>query len=215
MELCLFPRISYGLFHSIFSDNEQFPYLYQMTPKDTSLALAMVSFLLYFNWNWVGLVISDDNQGNQFLSDLKNQSKIKEICFAFVSMLAIDEISFYHKMEMYYKQTVMSSTNVIIIYGKTYSITELSFRIWDSLVKQRIWISTKQWNLPTSKKDLTHDTFYGTFTFQHHHGKISSFKNFVQAWYQLSSTDLYLVMPEWKYFKYEGSASNCKILRNY
>ena len=68
-----------------------------MAPKDTSLALAMVSFILYFNWNWVGLVISDDDQGHQFLSELRKESKIKEICFAFVNMMSVYEISFFKK----------------------------------------------------------------------------------------------------------------------
>lgn len=69
-----------------------------MTPKDTSLALAMVSFILYFNWNWVGLLASDNDEGNQFLSELKKETENKEICFAFVNMMAINELSFYQKM---------------------------------------------------------------------------------------------------------------------
>ncbi|XP_032751974.1 vomeronasal type-2 receptor 116-like isoform X2 [Rattus rattus] len=210
-----FLQLTYGPFHSILNDNEQYPYLYQMAPKDTSLALAMVSFILYFNWNWVGLFISDDDQGNQFLSELKKVSVNKNICFAFVSMMSIYEVSFYHKTEMYYNQIVMSSTNVIIIYGEADSIIELNFKVWEYPVKQRIWVTTKQWNFPTSKRELTHDTFYGTFTFLQHHGEISGFKNFVQTWYHLRSTDLYQVIPEWKYFNYEASASNCKILENY
>ncbi|XP_031246756.1 vomeronasal type-2 receptor 116-like [Mastomys coucha] len=213
----LSPRIlqlTYGPFHSIFSDNEQYTYLYQMSPKDTSLALAMVSFILYFNWNWVGLVIIDDDQGNQFLSELKKQSENKEICFAFVKMVSVDDSSFQRKTEMYYNQIVMSSTNVIIIYQETYNYIDLIFRIWEPPVIQRIWVTTKEWNFPTSKTDLTHGTFYGMFTFLHHHSEISGFKKFVQTWFNLRSTDLYLLMPEWKYFKYETSASNCKILKN-
>ncbi|GAB1303359.1 Vomeronasal 2, receptor 78 [Apodemus speciosus] len=31
---------------------EQFPHLYQMTPKDTSLSLGMVSLAVHFQWNW-------------------------------------------------------------------------------------------------------------------------------------------------------------------
>nr|AAC53332.1 putative pheromone receptor [Rattus norvegicus] len=210
-----FLQLSYGPFYSIFSDNEQYPYLYQMGPKDSSLALAMVSFIIYFKWNWVGLFISDDDQGNQFLSELKKESQTKDICFAFVNMISVSDVSYYHKTEMYYNQIVMSSTKVIIIYGETNSIIELSFRMWSSPVKQRIWVTTKQFDCPTSKRDLTHGTFYGTLTFLHHYGEISGFKNFVQTRYNLRSTDLYLVMPEWKYFNYEASASNCKILRNY
>ncbi|EDL84916.1 rCG64193, partial [Rattus norvegicus] len=210
-----FLQLTYGPFHSTLNDNEQFPYLYQMAPKDTSLALAIVSFILYFNWNWVGLFISDEDQGNRFLSELKKVSESKKICFAFVSMISFSELLFHHKVEMYYDQIVMSSTSVIIIYGEGNSITELNFRIWESPVKHRIWVTTKQWNFPTSNRDLTHDTFYGTFTFQHHHGEISGFNNLVQTWYQLRSTDLCQVMPDWKYLNYEGSASNCEILENY
>lgn len=184
-----------------------------MAPKDTSLALAMVSFILHFNWNWVGLVITDDDQGNQFLSELKKQSKNKEICFAFVKMISVDGILLQQKTETYYNQIVMSSTKVIIIYRETYNYIDLIFRIWEPPVLQRIWVTTKQWNFPTSKTDITHGTFYGMFTFLHHHSEISGFKNFAQAWFDLRSTDLHLVMPEWKYFKYEASASNCKILK--
>ncbi|EDL75796.1 rCG27462 [Rattus norvegicus] len=218
LDIFSFPRflqISYGPFHSIFSDNEQFPYLYQMTPKDTSLALAIVSFLLYFNWNWVGLVISDNDEGNQFLSELKKETQNKEICFAFVNMMSIHEHSSYQKTEMYYNQIVMSSTNIIIIYGKTNSIIELSFRMWVSPVIQRIWVTNSELDFPTSMRDFTHGTFYGTLTFLHHHGEISGFTNFFETWDHLRSRDLNLLIPEWKYFSYDASGSNCKILRNY
>lgn len=185
-----------------------------MAPKDTSLALAMVSFIHYFNWNWIGLVIPDDDQGNQFLLELKKQSENKEICFAFVKMISVDDVSFPQNTEMYYNQIVMSSTNVIIIYGETRNFIDLIFRMWEPPILQRIWITTKQLNFPTRKTDISHGTFYGSLTFLPHHGEISGFKNFVQTWFHFRNTDLYLVMPEWKYFKYESSASNCKMLKS-
>ena len=86
--------------------------------------------------------------------------------------------------------------------------------MWEPPILQRIWITTKQLNFPTRKTDISHGTFYGSLTFLPHHGEISGFKNFVQTWFHLRSKDLYLVMPEWKYFKYESSASKCKILKN-
>ncbi|XP_017177386.1 vomeronasal 2, receptor 47 isoform X1 [Mus musculus] len=207
-------QLTYGPFYSIFSDDEQYPYLYQMAPKDTSLALAMVSFILYLKWNWIGLVIPDDDQGNQFLLELKKQSENKEICFAFVKMISVDDTSFPHKTEMDYNQIVMSSTNVIIIYGETRNFIYLIFRMWEPPILQRIWITTKQLNFPTRKTDISHGTFYGSLTFLPHHGEISGFKKFVQTWFHVRNTDLYLVMPEWNYFNYVSSASNCKILKN-
>ncbi|XP_017177387.1 vomeronasal 2, receptor 51 isoform X1 [Mus musculus] len=213
----LSPRLlmlTYGPFQSVFSDDEQYPYLYQMAPKGPSLALAMVSFILYFKWNWIGLVIPDDDQGNQFLLELKKQSENKEICFAFVKMISVDDVSLPHTTEMYYSQIVMSLTNIIIIYGETYNFIDLIFRMLDPPTLQRIWITTIEWNFPTSNTDINHGTFYGSLTFLPHHGEISGFKNFVQTWFHVRNTDLYLLMQEWKYFNYEDSASNCKILKN-
>lgn len=186
-----------------------------MAPKDTSLALAMVYFILYFQWNWVGLIIPDDDEGYQFLSQLKKESKGKEICFAFVNMIGISDILTYATTEMNYNQIMMLSTNVIIIYGETSNFILLSFRIWESTVIQRIWVTTIQLNFPTSKKDLNHGTFYGTFTFLPHHAEISGYKKFVQTLFHLKSTDLNLEMQEWKYFNCEDSACNCKILMNF
>lgn len=148
-----------------------------MAPKDTSLALAMVSFILYFSWNWIGLVIPDDDQGNQFLLELKKQSENKEICFAFVKMISVDYVYLEPEIEMYYKQIVMSSSNVIIIYEEKDNFFDLIFRMWEPPVLQRIWITTKQWNCPTSKRDITHGTFYGSLTFLPHHGTLLSKKD--------------------------------------
>lgn len=35
-----------------------------MAPKDTSLALAMISFIVHFSWNWIGLAISDNDRSD-------------------------------------------------------------------------------------------------------------------------------------------------------
>uniref|UniRef100_D3ZN12 G-protein coupled receptors family 3 profile domain-containing protein n=1 Tax=Rattus norvegicus TaxID=10116 RepID=D3ZN12_RAT len=57
-----FLHLTYRPYHPVLSDDEKFPYLYQMASDDTSLALALVSFIIHFSWNWVGLVILDNDQ---------------------------------------------------------------------------------------------------------------------------------------------------------
>ncbi|KAM6168138.1 vomeronasal type-2 receptor 116-like [Erethizon dorsatum] len=51
LELYEIPQLTYGPFDPILSDHGQFPSLYQMAPKDTSLAHGMVSLMLHFSWN--------------------------------------------------------------------------------------------------------------------------------------------------------------------
>ncbi|XP_052618829.1 vomeronasal type-2 receptor 116-like isoform X3 [Peromyscus californicus insignis] len=207
-------QLTYGPFHTILSDREKFPYLYQMAPKDTALPLAMVSLMLHFNWNWIGLAISDNDQGTQFLSHLRTEMERNAVCFAFVSIIPVNMHLYMSRAEMYYNQIITSSANVVIIYGDTDSTLALSFRMWESLGIQRIWVTTSQWDVTTSKRDSPVGTSHGTLAFSHHHSEISGFKTFVQTLNPLKYTDEYLARLGWMNFNCAVSASKCETLKN-
>uniref|UniRef100_A0A8C2M5U8 G-protein coupled receptors family 3 profile domain-containing protein n=2 Tax=Cricetulus griseus TaxID=10029 RepID=A0A8C2M5U8_CRIGR len=208
-------QFTYGPFHQILSDHERFPYLYQMAPKDTSLALAMVSVILHFGWNWIGLVISDNDQGTQFLSYLRRELGKSTVCLAFVNMIPINMKLCMSRAELYYNQIETSSTNVVIIYGDPDSTLAVSFQMWQSRGLQRLWVIDSQWDVITSKRDFMLDSSHMTLAFAHHHCEISGFKNFVQTMNPLKYTDEYLARLEWMIFNCDISTSNCKTLRNY
>ncbi|XP_059108631.1 vomeronasal type-2 receptor 116-like isoform X1 [Peromyscus eremicus] len=214
LQLYRYLQLTYGPFNSILSDHEQFPNLYQMAAKDTALALAMVSLMIHFNWNWVGLAISDDDQSLQFLSDLRGETEIQRVCLAFVIVIPVNMELYMSRAEMYNNQIETSSTNVVTIYGDTDSTLAVCFRMWVSQGIQRIWVTTSQWDVTTSKRDFTVDSFHGTLAFAHHHAEISGFKNFVQTLNPSKYTDITLAGLEWMYFSCEASTSNCKTLEN-
>ncbi|XP_052569650.1 vomeronasal type-2 receptor 116-like isoform X1 [Peromyscus californicus insignis] len=206
-------QLTFGHFHPILSDQEQFPYLYQMAPKDTALALAMISLMIHFSWNWVGLAISDNDQGTQFLSDLRREMEQNTICFAFVNMIPVNMNLYMSRAEVYYNQIMTSSSNVVIIYGDTDSTLAESFRMWESLGIQRVWITTSQWDVIPSQSDLTLDSSHRTLAFAHHHTEISGFKNFLQTLSPLTPNEI-LPSLEWMKFNCEVSDSKCKTLMN-
>ncbi|XP_059100606.1 vomeronasal type-2 receptor 116-like [Peromyscus eremicus] len=214
LQLYKHPQLTYGPFNPILSDREQFPSLYQMAPKDTALALAMVSLMFHFNWNWVGLAISDDDKGLQFLSDLRGETEVQRVCLAFVIMIPVNMELYMSRAEMYNNQIEISSTNVVIIYGDTGSTLAVCFRMWKSQGIQRIWVTTSQWEVITTKKDFTLDSFHGTLAFAHHHAEISGLKNYVQTLNPSKYTDTFLAGLGWMYFSCEASTSNCKTLEN-
>ncbi|XP_036031999.1 vomeronasal type-2 receptor 116-like isoform X1 [Onychomys torridus] len=206
-------QLTFGSFHPILSDHEQFPYLYQMTPKDTSLAQAMISLILHFSWNWVGLAISDSDHGIQFLSYLRREMEENIVCLAFVNMIPVNKHLYMSRAEIYYNQIMTSSTNVVIIYGETDNTLAISFKMWESLGIRRLWITTSQWDVITSKHDLTFDSSYRTLTFAHHHAEIFGFKKFLQTLSPLTPNE-YLASLEWMNFNCEISAFNCRTLKN-
>ncbi|XP_051018272.1 vomeronasal type-2 receptor 116-like isoform X3 [Acomys russatus] len=206
--------LTFGPFHPVLSDHEQYPLLYQMAPNDISLALAMVSFILYFRWNWVGLVYSDNDQGMQFLSYLRREMEKNTVCFAFVNMIPVNMELYMSRAEVYYNQITTSSTNVVIIYGNIESTLALSIRRLESLGIKRIWMTTSQWDDAITKRDDTLDSFHGTLTFAHHHPDISGFKNFVQTVNPIKYSDKYLASLEWMGFNCEALAPNCNTMKN-
>ncbi|XP_040598264.1 vomeronasal type-2 receptor 116-like [Mesocricetus auratus] len=208
-------QVTFGSFHPILNDLEKFPYLYQMAPKDTSLALAMVSVILHFRWNWVGLVISDNDQGTQFLSYLRKDLEKNTICLAFVNTIPISTQFYVSRAEIYYNQIKTSSANVVIIHGDSDSTLAVSFRMWESQGLQRIWVITSQWDVTMSERDFAVHTAQMTLAFARHHGDISGFKKFVLAMNTIKKPDDYLARMEWMNFKCEVCTSKCKTLKKY
>ena len=90
-----------------------------MASDHTSLALTLVSFIIHFSWNWVGLAILDNDQGIQFLSYLRREMEKNAVCFAFVNMIPMSMNLYMSRAEVYYNQIMTSSTNVVIMYGDT------------------------------------------------------------------------------------------------
>ncbi|GAB1289972.1 Vomeronasal 2, receptor 15 [Apodemus speciosus] len=201
-------RVFFGPFNPKLSDHEQFPYVYQVATKDTCLSHGMVSFMLHFKWTWVELVISDDDQSIQFLSDLREEMRSHGICLAFVNMIPETMQIYMTRAKIYDKQIMTSSAKVVIIYGEMHSTLEVSFRRWEYLGAQRIWITTSQWDVITNKNDFSLGFFHGTVTFAHHKGEIAKFRNFMQT----MNTDKYPVnisesILGWDYF-------NCSVSKN-
>ncbi|XP_028640503.1 vomeronasal type-2 receptor 116-like isoform X2 [Grammomys surdaster] len=202
------PKVFFGPFNPNLSDHDQFPYVYQVATKDTHLSHAMASLMLHFRWTWIGVVISYDVQGIQFLSDLREEMQRHGICLAFVNMIPETMQIYKTKAKIYDKQIMASSAKVVIIYGEMNSTLEVSFRRWVYLGAQRIWITTSQWDVITNKKDFSLDFFHGTVTFAHHNSDIAKFRNFVQT---INTSkypiDISYSMLGWNYF-------NCSISKN-
>ncbi|EDL99744.1 rCG65900 [Rattus norvegicus] len=209
-----FCHLTYGHFHPVLDDHENFPHLYQMASDDTSLALALISFIIHFSWNWVGLAISDNDQGTHFLSYLRREMEKNTVCFAFVNIIPVNMNLYMSRAELYYSQIMTSSANVVIIYGDTGNTLAVSFRMWDSLGIRRLWVTTSQWDVTPFKKDFTFDNGYGTFGFGHRHSEISGFKYFVQTLNPFKYSDEYLVKLEWMYVNCKILENKCKTLKN-
>nr|XP_034342413.1 vomeronasal type-2 receptor 116-like isoform X3 [Arvicanthis niloticus] len=205
------PTVFFGPFNPNLSDPDQLPFVYQVAMKDTHLCYGMVSLMVNFRWTWLGLVISDNDQGIQFLSDMREEMQRHGICLAFVNVIPENTHLYVTRAKVYDEQITISTARVIIIYGDMNSTLEISFRRWEYLGAQRIWITTSQWDVITNKKDFTPDFFHGTVTFAHHKAETAKLRNFMQTIntykYPVSISDSVL---GWNYFNFSISKESNK-----
>ncbi|CAH6776993.1 vomeronasal type-2 receptor 116 [Phodopus roborovskii] len=209
------PELYYGHFQSLLSDHEQFPHLYQISPRDTSLALAMVSLMLYFRWNWVAMIISDDDHGMQFLSEWREEMQTNIVCLEFVIVISINTELYLKMFNKNYNQIKMSSAKVVIVYGDKESYIPLNFILWKSQELWRIWVSVSQFDMITITGDFMLGSPDGALIFSHQHSEVSGFKKFLQTVQPLNdSNEISLAKLWWSYFKCSLPASNCNKLKN-
>ncbi|XP_013365611.1 PREDICTED: uncharacterized protein LOC102018675, partial [Chinchilla lanigera] len=181
LELYRFPQLTFGSFVPMLSDQDQFPSVYQMSPKDTSLALGMVSLMLHFSWTWVGLVIAESQKGLQFLSDLKEEMDRNGICVAFEKMISSTAMLHFSDRpthDLWTRET--SPANVVIMYFDP-SESDAGFYTEQHLVTWRVWVTNSQWHAATFGTNLIIDSFHGTIIFSNQREEISGFKTFIQT----------------------------------
>ncbi|KAM3936603.1 vomeronasal type-2 receptor 26-like [Leptodactylus fuscus] len=115
-----YTQISYGARDPLLSDKRLYPNFFRTVPDDKIQFSALVKLLERFQWNWVGIITSDDESGRQELQQIIRQFTSHQICVEFTILVSADS---YKNVP---KTLQESSTDVIIICG-TYSATYMKF----------------------------------------------------------------------------------------
>ena len=102
-------QISYGPFDSLLCDRVKFPSLYQMAPKDSALHQGVVRLIVYFKWNWIGLIISDDMRGEKFLWEIRGEMVKKGVCVSFAEKIPVSERTHMESHETFMPRILTSS----------------------------------------------------------------------------------------------------------
>uniref|UniRef100_H0W692 G-protein coupled receptors family 3 profile domain-containing protein n=2 Tax=Cavia porcellus TaxID=10141 RepID=H0W692_CAVPO len=213
LELYKFPQLTFGCFDPMLSENAEFSSLYQTAPKDTSLALGMVSLMLYFGWTWVGLVITEGQKGHQFLSDVKTEMNRNKVRVAFVKMISNAVLSVLaHAQQHDFLTRETSPVNVGIIYYDTKSLNDVNYNIGQYRMTWTVWITNSQWHADMPGRNFILESFHGTLIFAKHHKEIRGFQKFIQAVNpSMYPEDNFLTLFWYDHFHCSVADSDCKL----
>ncbi|XP_043827213.1 vomeronasal type-2 receptor 26-like [Dromiciops gliroides] len=180
LKLYKVPQISYGSFDLLLADKVQYPHVYQMGSRDSTLHLAVVQLMLHFGWNWVGLVLSDDTRGESFFSDLKKEMLRNDLCVAFKANVPKFLNPENSGLLILFYRIIVSSSNVIFLYGDTESFYEFSIAMSDFILYGKMLVTTSSWDFSINPIDNIVNHFHGTILFSHPKIKVPGFTKFLR-----------------------------------
>ncbi|KAL1769584.1 vomeronasal type-2 receptor 116-like, partial [Sigmodon hispidus] len=215
LDVYKFPQLTFGPFDTSLSEQKRFSFMYQVAPKDTSMTLAIVSLMVHFHWNWVGLFIIDDDKGAHILSDLRSEMEKNRVCIAFVEMIQVIRGSFMTTAWKNQVQILESAANVIIIYGDTDSLLSLIVNIKQMLLTWKVWILNSHWDHSKFDNYFLLDSLHGALIFSHHKKEIVNFINFIQEANPFKyPEDIYLHVLWHSFFNCSFLRKDCKVVDN-
>ncbi|KAH0626326.1 hypothetical protein JD844_001249 [Phrynosoma platyrhinos] len=194
------PQLSYGSFNPVFSDKTQFPSFFRMVPDEIFQYFGITQMLEYFGWNWIGLLIPEDENGERFHRILSASLVQKDICISLTQ--SVPKVTTYSSNPFLQKSLnaiasalFSKNINVILVYGDSHSMEGLriileSYEFYHKQPMERIWITTAQWDF--SGRRFTEKSLNGTLSFALHTNVVPGFQEFLENLNPIQSNIFFL-----------------------
>nr|XP_056719692.1 vomeronasal type-2 receptor 26-like [Euleptes europaea] len=194
------PQLTYGSF-ALERDATEFPQFYLMAPNEAHQFPAIIQLLLYFQWTWIGLLIVDDDSGENFLKTLEPLLLRNGICLAATGRIqkqprwdTLQDL--YGLILKVYSPLTDSKANIALFYGQSVTVHIMNFLVYlgrytfnTNVLMGRMWIMTGQDDITSSglTRGFCCDLFQGALSFTIHSREVPGFQKF-----------LHNTKPNWK-----------------
>nr|XP_056720290.1 vomeronasal type-2 receptor 26-like [Euleptes europaea] len=192
LDIYKIPQLIYG---STPVMNDKIPGLlfYQMAPKETIQYIGILKLLLHFKWTWIGVLYVDDDNGERFVQSELELFSQNGICVAL--MERIPDSPFLSGLDdnllkgaKIYNKVMGSKANVLVVYGKSYSMLYLRwlpyFSEFENMPqKGKVLIMTAQMELNsyTYQRTWGTDMIHGALSFTVHSSDHPGFRQFADS----------------------------------
>ncbi|XP_034278648.2 vomeronasal type-2 receptor 26-like [Pantherophis guttatus] len=190
-----FPQIAYSVFAPMMNASKFLPFLYRMMPSDIVQYSGIVQLLLHFQWTWVGIIATDDDDGENFVQTLTPLLSQHGICPAIIANIpTLSHYLNYYDLLMHTSPESMllisSEVNVFVLHANHRTITCIKWLMYmyelleeyDTKSVNKIWIMTAHWDFSTDLLQKSFDMmfFHGALSFAIHSNELLGFTHFLQ-----------------------------------
>ncbi|KAH0626285.1 hypothetical protein JD844_001189 [Phrynosoma platyrhinos] len=146
------PQLTSGSFDPGLNEKTQSPYFFHLTPNERPQFDGIVQLLKHFEWNWIGLLLSDDDRGEKFLQTLRPKLLQNNICIAITQFIPTvtsrkSNMTFTIILGKIMYQLWWHKLNVFVVHGDSQSMEGLRIILENyEFIKmdpmERVWIIT-------------------------------------------------------------------------
>ncbi|XP_062992901.1 vomeronasal type-2 receptor 26-like [Elgaria multicarinata webbii] len=183
---------------------------YQMAPQETIQCEGILSLLLHFRWTWIGVVVTDNDNGELFLQIAVPLFSKSGVCFAFIESLP--KLSFVTEINAMLQQgakthdkVIVSKANIVVVYAESYSMALL---LWFPYLSEqehmrknaKVWVITSQMDFTSYVLQRNWDTgiFHGTISFRIHSSDLLGFQQFLESRNPSNSEEDFFIKDFWQ-----------------
>ncbi|XP_048366400.1 vomeronasal type-2 receptor 26-like [Sphaerodactylus townsendi] len=169
------PQVTYAS-TPLKNDPSQPASFHHMFPNGAHQYMGILQLLLHFSWTWIGVIYTNDDNGEIFVKDALSLFSKKNICFDFIEKFP--SLTFFTAIaDMIsegsdsFRVAMRSSANVVVVCGESQTMavmrTLLHFLAYDNEpVKTKVWIMT-------AEMEFTSLAFQRGWSIRFIHGAIS------------------------------------------
>ncbi|KAM4806920.1 taste receptor type 1 member 2 [Urocitellus parryii] len=170
LSLFLLPQITYSAISDQLRDKQRYPAMLRTVPSASHHIEAMVQLMLHFGWNWIVVLVSNDDYGRDNSQRLGDRlAEGSDICIAFQEVLPMpepdqtltpDQQAHLSRILLKLKQTTAS---VVVVFSPELALHVFFDHVLRWNITNTVWIASESWAIDPVLYNLTELRHTGTF----------------------------------------------------
>ncbi|XP_053137179.1 taste receptor type 1 member 2 [Hemicordylus capensis] len=161
----LVPQITYSATTEALSNPKVFPAAFRTIPSTEQQIAVMLRLLRRFRWNWVIVVCSDDDYGQQNWQLLRSQASWA--CIAFQETIPVtrakqDSRPFKERLEDIVAKIAQSSAKVVLVLTLELPLQSFFQEVIRQNVTELVWIASEAWAIDPDLHNMAGISSVGT-----------------------------------------------------
>ncbi|XP_063775402.1 G-protein coupled receptor family C group 6 member A [Pseudophryne corroboree] len=179
----LIPQVSHSSSAEILSDKFRYPAFLRTIPNDSYQTRAMAKLIHHSGWNWIGLIVMDDDYGRSALDNFGAQAVKINVCIAFKEAIPshLSDSTVESRIDETI-HTILRETrvNIIVAFLKPSLLLKLFKKVMEMKIR-KTWIASDSWSVSSGLSTIPNIQRIGTVIgFMFKSGDTTSFKDYLK-----------------------------------